>query len=234
MFKGNFLFFRKSVHTGQYHSGLDIHYEIDAAEPIIKRYYDLLTNIYRKKIVNDFHISKDEDIYNRTYGHFITVRKGDQLIGGARVIYSTPTKRCLLPLESSSFTLASKLPELFLGEKRYAEWGRLIVDPVFAEKKIITENIARTCVNLAFKHDCNYLFGLPIIPMEARYTSIFNRMNLRFEQAIPIEETPTQIMYKKLKTFISVTDLHMVKKEYDLLPHALENQDKKDYSSNSR
>ena len=184
-------------------------YKIASTPSVILQYYNLLENIGQDYISKNFIVTSQEQLINNLYGKLIVAINSDGIvIGGARLILSTPKNRCLLPLESPSFKLDALFPDMNLKNKIYAEWGRFIVHPGVPNKKLISENIARMCVIQSYKLNAVYLFGMPILCMKQRYEEIFSNMSLNFTPLLSCNEIPRYSTAPNVDFYLAITDLN--------------------------
>jgi hypothetical protein len=196
----------------------DVCYKIASTPSVILQYYELLENIGQDYISKDFIVTAQEQLINNLYGKIIVAINSDGiLLGGARLILSTPENRCLLPLESSSFKLESLFPHMNLKNKIYAEWGRFIVHPGVPNKKRISENIARMCIIQSYKLNAAYLFGMPILCMKNRYEQIFSNMRLNFTPLLSCSEIPRYTIAPNVDFYLAVTDLNFSEQLEDIV-----------------
>lgn len=185
-----------------------IRYVVASTPYMLSQYYQLLEDIGQNYISKGFKVTPQEHLINNLYGAVIVAINGyNQVIGGARVIISSPNNRCDLPLETSSFKLNNLFPEMNLDQVTYAEWGRFIAYPGIANKKTISENIAHKCVMYALEKGASYLFGLPILCMKERYEQIFSQMGLSFNKLLPPGAIPKCSTSPDIDFYLAVTDL---------------------------
>jgi hypothetical protein len=201
----------------------DVCYKIASTPSVILQYYELLEKIYQEKFSKTFQVTAQEHWFNNRFGKIIVaIDDSNRVIGGARVIISSPANRCLLPLESKSLLLNDLFPEMNLNQCVYSEWGRYIVDPRIDNKSIVSENIARLCVRKSLEYGSQYLFGLPIVILKNRYETIFSNMHLTFKELIPFELTPKHPSFPSVDLYLAVTELHEVKfSQYPLVKENL-------------
>lgn len=90
--------------------------------PLVQEYFSLRTKCFVKKW-NLKNFSGVEDEYDRN-AHILILHKNGKCLGGGRVILKKVYENLLLPMETNSFQLAEKLPDLNLEKYSYAELSR--------------------------------------------------------------------------------------------------------------
>jgi len=185
-----------------------IHYTIANTPRLINQYYNLVVKMYRKLYCHNFEISAQEHLLNNLYGKIVVAldNHGD-VIGGARVIISEPGNRCLLPLESIEFNLKQVLLDYNLNEIAYSEWGRFVILSTIENKAIISENIAKFCVNISLASGCHFQFGLTNDPLKNRIEDLLSKINLKYTQLIPSSDMPRHPLFPKIRLYLGVADL---------------------------
>lgn len=140
------------------HKSLDkITYEFTTEPKLLEQYYKLREHCYREDLhLDDF--SGAEDEYD-SIGHIIVVRQGDMVVGGARLVISSPENRIRLPLEEDGFLMKDLFPELDLDNVSYCEFTRFIVSPEFREGAVCKE-ITRRMIDSAIQEGCIYQFSI--------------------------------------------------------------------------
>jgi hypothetical protein len=201
----------------------NVRYAVASTPQLIDQYYQLLEEIGQNYISKNFKVTAQEHLLNNLYGQvIIAIDKNDEVVGGARIIVSSRDNRCDLPLESPSFKLRDRFPDMQLDDKTYAEWGRFVVCPGNKNKKSISENIARSCVSYAISNSVSYLFGAPILCMKKRYEEIFSNMGLDFKKILHADEMPRCSTSPDIDFYLAVTDLSKVcNAKNDLLENSL-------------
>jgi len=189
-----------------------IKYELATSQSMIEQYYGLLESVFQLRFDKNFQISLRERVVNDMYGQIIVALDSDnKVVGGARIILSTPKDRCQLPLESPAVVLNCLLPELELNKKIYAEWGRFVRDPSLTQGSRIAENISRIAVTVASELGCEYLFAMPNVFMRNRYEKIFIEMGLEFKQAISPAKMPRHITFPTIPVYVAAIKLDKLK-----------------------
>ena len=151
-----------------------VHYAVASTPQLINQYYLLLEQVYQKCFLESFQVSPKEHLYNNLHGNIvIAINESGKVVGGARLITSTPDFPCDLPLESNVLKLNKLFPHLNLSICAYSEWGRFVIDRDTPNKRLVSENIARFCVQLSVNKGSKYLFGLPTLSMKKRYEKLF-------------------------------------------------------------
>jgi len=146
-----------------------ITYEYTTDPKLLEQYYKVREQCYREDLhLDDF--SGEEDEYDRT-GHIIVARKGDVVIGGARLVISTPKNRIKLPLEEEGFQVQELFPDMNLENVGYCEFTRFVVLPEYRKGEACTE-ISRMLVNQAVKEGCLYQFCISPLLQSRNYRAV--------------------------------------------------------------
>lgn len=91
---------------------------------------------------------KDEEEYN-SKSSILVVRRGNLVVGGARLFLKTPRLQKKFLLELAGFDLNSHFPDLDAKQMRYAELCRLVLLPDYRRTDILKDmlfQIGRKCV----------------------------------------------------------------------------------------
>ncbi len=99
-------------------------YEFTRDEAYLHQYYLLRSRLMQKAL--GWHLDAGEDPYDKR-SHILVVRKGNQVVGGGRLIIRSPRKNEPLLLEDDNFSLIDALPELKLANRKYAEVSRFVL-----------------------------------------------------------------------------------------------------------
>jgi hypothetical protein len=208
-----------SVHSSHEYSVGRVCYKIATTPALIRQYYALLEKIYQERFSKAFQVTAKEHWFNNQYGKIIVaLDEGHTVIGGARVIISSPAHRCLLPLESDLLKLDHRFPHMNLNQCVYSEWGRLIVSSETEEKSIVSENISKICLRISLSYDCHFQFGLTISKLKQRIEDILKNMNLEYREILSSNEMPEYPIIARFLPYLGVTDLrNMHQNKYKFL-----------------
>jgi len=140
------------------HSGLC--YEFTSTESYLSQYAELVQQYYKKDLNLDLAANNmGQDLSTLQWNECLfIVRNGEQVIGGAKLSFSSRLSDVILPMESSQFRVATILPADY-GERSYAEIGRLVVNPDYRGKEVLAR-IIQELSTYTLKHGGAYLFVL--------------------------------------------------------------------------
>lgn len=93
---------------------------------LLREYYKVRQSCYRQVPGGPRAFSGAEDQYDRSSDILVAVNKGT-VVGGARIVGSTPSRRIVLPMEDENLLLKNMFPDFRLDSKSYCEYGRLAV-----------------------------------------------------------------------------------------------------------
>ncbi len=139
----------------------DIVCEATEDQDLIQQYYDLREKSFKERLnIPDY--SGEEDDYDRR-GVIIVACIKNKVVGGARLVISTPESPIKLPLEDSTFLVKDLYPDLTLDSSSYGEITRFAVDPELMDHNVSHE-ISRVCVVEMINRGCKYQFSVaPIL-----------------------------------------------------------------------
>lgn len=101
---------------------------------LLHQYYVLRQEMHNRSFsAQDIDALTDE---HDTSSHLLVVRKGKQVIGGVRLVISSPRKPQTLPMEEKGCQLDLHFPDIKIKEKSYCEASRIIIIPEFARFEI--------------------------------------------------------------------------------------------------
>ena len=178
-------------------------YEFTKDPGYLHQYY-----VIRAQLLNDTYgdaIPEQSDTYDQR-SHILVVRKGRQVVGGARMTVRSPRKEGRLPLEGDDFDLVNVLPELHLENQKYCEFSRVAILPEFQNEGILAKMFQR------FYEKCeamNIRCGFSVAP---RPITIMHRRLAR-------EQGYNYTQFKELQLperLTSVVRLHLVM--FDVFP----------------
>lgn len=115
-------------------------YEFTRDPGYLHQYYILRTPLLNKTL--EWQLKPEQDDYDKR-AHTLIVRKGNLVVGGARIIVRSPRKDEPLSIEGSDFSLAEALPELNLANKKYCEFSRVALLEEYQGSKIFSEMFRR-------------------------------------------------------------------------------------------
>lgn len=166
-------------------------YEVTKNKRFIEEYYALRHDCYRKELkLSAFNGKEDE--YDR-YGHIIIAQKGNELIGGSRIIMSNDHK---LPLEEDGFHLTSVFPEL--KETLYCEFSRLALKEGYRNRLYLIDMV-NFMIQYSASQGCQYAFAISPYIQARNYRIIFKKLGLYYKIFEDIK-VPTKETYKHLNS----------------------------------
>lgn len=178
-------------------------YEFTDDPWMIQQYYKIREKCYREDLsLPDF--NGGEDFYDKP-SYIAVVRKGDRVIGGARIIISAPEGRVPLSLEEKGFMMADLFPELKLEDKSYCEFSRLAILPEHRGMDSLQE-LLRSLSYKAINVGCGAIFAITSIPQARCYRRMFRLLGLDFETRSDIK-VPFKPLYGDMKIVLSVSRL---------------------------
>lgn len=172
----------------------EVVYEITKDPFLLNQYYKLREDCYRQ----DFGLKRfsgAEDDYDRV-GKIVVARIGRRVIGGSRIIISSPEKRIKLPMENDNFKLIDILPEFSLATKSYCEFSRLVVKPGY-RKHSIAIAISNYLVEIAKQEDCAFEFIISSMATYRTHRAIARKLGINQTVLLGIT-VPKCAIYEKL------------------------------------
>lgn len=148
-------------------------------QELISDYLQIRRDSYHNDKYMRGHFNHGEsDIYDYK-SDILLVCINSEVIGGARLTYTTPDKPLVLPTECNNFTFKKTFPEYPLDRVDYGEVHRLVVIPQFRGKD---QNYARQLLlrlyARAVELGLKYIF-VPSIPLRCRlYRKLLYSLNL--------------------------------------------------------
>jgi hypothetical protein len=111
-----------------------------------------------------------------TAGNVLIARKGEEVVGGVRIIENLPGGDTLLPLESEDFRLKNIYPDLGLETSAYCEFSRLAVERSSRVGGHLAKDIIVEATREAKARGIRYLFAVST-PLQARcYRKVFRAL----------------------------------------------------------
>ena len=137
----------------------------------LHQYYDLRERMYAE-CLGLKHFSGAEDESDRN-SMILIARKGNQVVGGARMNIRNPRNETLLPMEEHGVELQKLLPELELEHTTYCEFSRLARLPDYRGAEFAVQ-MNRAFKRKAIAHGVQYCFVLA----SQSQTRNYRRINL--------------------------------------------------------
>jgi predicted GNAT family N-acyltransferase len=131
-------------------------YQFTDNEEQLRIYYTITQNVYQE--VLELEPSPLHNSY-RDASHILIVKRNDDIVGGARLVVSSPEHPVQLPMEQDTFILKKKLPEFFLDNKSYGEICRVALLPEARGRTILATILAHLFAK-AQCLGCHYLFSI--------------------------------------------------------------------------
>lgn len=135
-------------------------YEFTDNSVYMDQYSELVKQYYKKDLNLDLAASDmDKDLCClKSNERLFIVRENEEVIGGARLSFSSINAGTLLPMESSEFRVETLLPKDY-AQSSYAELGRLVLNPDFRGKEVLAR-IIQQLSEFTLQQGGGYLFVL--------------------------------------------------------------------------
>lgn len=177
-------------------------FEFSTDEALLHQYYMLRERMFISTWgLKEF--SAQEDNYDRT-SDVLIVRRGNLCVGGARLTFSKPGDRPVLPMENPSFQLQQIFPDLDLEHKIYAECARMALLPEFRTKEVsfqIRHELIKHCVS----KNADYAFWIAPLLQARNYRQTC--VNLGYACKIRTDvEVPDREEYEGIKMYMAVLE----------------------------
>jgi hypothetical protein len=168
-----------------------------------QNYFALRQECYREDLgLKDF--SGGWDAHD-VAGNVLIARKGNEVVGGARIVVSSPASEQLLPLESKDFRMSEIFPELHLEKAAYCEFSRLAVERSERTGGNLARDIIIELTREAKARGIRYLFAVST-PLQARcYRKVFKSLGHDYVIDTSVE-VPQKEIYGHLKMVIAYCD----------------------------
>ncbi len=157
----------------------NISYEFTNNPEMLQQYYNIREYAY-KETLGLQHFSGQEDEFD-IHSHILIVKAGGNVVGGARLIVSTPQNPQMIPLEEDGLDVKSKFPQLDFSQINYCEMSRLALLPEFRNKEI-AEEIHRKFIDICARDNIDVGFARTTPLQQRRTKTIFN--NLGYEMIV--------------------------------------------------
>jgi hypothetical protein len=175
----------------------DLNYEFTENIELIQEYNTIAEICYQEDFGVD--ISAEYERYNKN-AHFLIVKKGKQVIGGARLIITNGNMGVKLPMEEDNFLLKCLFTEYSLYQDSYGEICRVVIAPDFRRRTVLL-HIFYHLVSLSKSLSCYYLFSITEITRAILYRRAGKQIGINIEIRSDIE-VPYKEMYKRYKVLL--------------------------------
>jgi len=126
----------------------------------------------------------------------LVVKHQGKIVGGARLVASTPDHRTLLPTEQEDFQMKDVFPDLKLKERRYCEFGRIALLEEYRGIKIL-EKICGALILKAIRLNYEYQFSMAPAITSRVYRKVSKNLKLPYpytiHTGIQVPEKPNEI-----------------------------------------
>ena len=109
--------------------------------------------------------------------HILVARRDNQVMAGARLTISSPRRPLSLPMEQNGFRLDKAFPDLGLGNRKYAEISRVVIETEFQDDSsllMIFQHLYRKIIATRVE----YIFGTAPAGIAASYQRFSHAMGL--------------------------------------------------------
>ena len=190
----------------------EIIYEITNEKKYMKQYESLIKVCYKSDL--DIDVVSDNmqgGITDHADNEVIfIVRQGNRVIGGSKLSFSENNSEYGLQMEEGGYEVYQYLPEDY-GNTSYGEIGRLVVDPTYRGKDILT-NMIDNLMNYAASRNCGFLFVLAPALNSVLYRRVCKRLkiNIKVLKDAPI---PDKELYRRLNMKLLTCDIQYMAQE---------------------
>lgn len=151
-------------------------------QKLLRAYYRIRQECYRSVKGGPENFDGGENKEDIVSDILVVVKDG-HVVGGGRLIGSTPEMPCKLPLEEEGFMVKDVFPELFLDRVSYCELGRIAVTPEFRD--IMTINrICGELIQKAIRKGYKYQFSMAPLSTSRLYQRVSSSLNLPYPYVI--------------------------------------------------
>lgn len=181
----------------------EVVFEFTRDPGFLQQYYNLRERMYISVWgLQEFNGQEDE--FDRK-SHILVARKGNMVVGGARITVKTPRMPNLLPMEGRDINLERQITDLKLRHCRYGEFSRLALLPEYRGgeyTQAIYEALNRKSIALNLK----YVFAISPVAQARSYKKSY--MAMGFDYTIRNDVTiPDNPEFEGIKMCLSVLDL---------------------------
>ena len=169
---------------------------------LLRAYYEVRKNCYRSVADGPQDFSNQEDSYDKVADILVIVING-RVVGGARLVGSTPDVRLKLPVEQEKFMMKNVFPHLKLEKESYCEFGRIAILSQYRGAKLL-EELCGKLIKKAIAKGYRYQFSMAPIIQTRCYRRVSKALELPYPYIIhkdiqvprkPSEETGDLKMY---------------------------------------
>jgi hypothetical protein len=152
-------------------------YEFTDDPELLRAYYTIREQCY--KSVWDLKIFSGEEDEHDRIGHLLVVRKGELVIGGARLVIKKPDSPYLLPMEENEFMMKEILPGYDLDNQIHGEVGRFSILPEFCGGKTLF--LGLHLLAMAQTKHCRYLSTVAPEEQAKKYVAIGKEYGIKID-----------------------------------------------------
>lgn len=181
---------------------LPVEYQFSTDPALLHQYYHLRTRMFISVWgLKDFDAA--EDFYD-PISDILIARQGKLCVGGARLTFSYPGKRVVMPMEAAGFQLSELLPELDLEHRSYGECSRMAVLPEFRTKEMAFQ-LRYQLIKQCLRRNADYAFWIAPLPQARNYRQTC--VNLGLGCSIRTDVTvPDREEYEGIKMYLVLLD----------------------------
>lgn len=212
--------------SNKYFENRDIRFVFTKEKRLIDTYCSIREACYRsvKCGPQDFSGQLEASDY---LSEILVLLKGNRVIGGGRLLGSSPEARLMLPVEQTDFMMKDVFPELSLEDKPYCEFGRIAVIPEYRDFDTINELCERLILRAI---DKGYIYQFSMAPLGTSrlYQRVSSNLELPYpyiiHKHIPVPEKPLSET-GGLKMYLGSLQLQSYNKHTYAAPNTLETPD---------
>jgi len=169
---------------------------------LLNKYYEIRANCYRAVEDGPSDFSYEADELDRLSDILVVIQNG-YVIGGARLVASTPENPIKLPVEQDNFRMKNVFPEYNLQDKTICEFGRIAIAKEFRSFSIL-EGLCEHLIKKAIDKGYHYQFSMAPKAQTRCYRRVGHKLNLPYPYIVhenidvplkPLEETGKLKMY---------------------------------------
>lgn len=181
-------------------------YGFEDRDKYLQQYASLVSKYYKKDLDLDLVENKmDDGLEQPEQDEYIyIVRDGERVVGGAKISFASVELGTTLPMEEAGFSVHAYLPPDYQNP-RYAEIGRLVVDPTYRGKDVLHTMVAEL-TEFAVQQGGGYLFVLAPALNSVLYRRVCRNLKM------PIElhkdaNLPDKPLYRRLDIKLLSSDI---------------------------
>ena len=177
-------------------------YEFTKDKGYLHQYYILREQMYTQVWDLKGFVAQEDEFDRRS--HILIARKGNQVIGGARLTIKNPRQNNLLPMEGEDFKISELFPWFNCDVLSVSECSRLAVLPEF-RKDYVTSNILLRLTQKSIANGAPYSAGIAPVPQARSYRNIFREIGAEFKILSDIK-TPEREEYEGIMMRVFFVD----------------------------